>query len=313
LPPVSKRSNPKCKWGWFLWGHQGRSRAHCPDGALRNRGRAAGRGMAQQPACGALDASHVLARPPVSTTFTKAPARPDGQALARRTARLFRVGYRSDRGGGPARGVAHQQASGALDPSHTHPRSPVSTNFTQAPARPDGQALARRATHLIPGGVLEPQRARACPWDGAATGKRCALSMPYTSPPTGQHQLHQSASPLGRAGARPACYALDSGRSTYTRGRGAARGVALQQASGALDPRQTPPRPPVSTNSTKAPARRNGQALARRTACLIPGRVCRDSKKRTAGNPAFQQVNGTPASRRNPPHAPFDSPTPRSS
>ena len=54
----------------------------------------------------------------------------------------------------------------------------------------------------------------------------------------------------------------------------------MQQGSGALDADQTPPRPPVNTNVTKAPARWDGQSLARRTACFTPGGVPRNDGER---------------------------------
>ena len=57
------------------------------------------------------------------------------------------------KGRASARGMAQLHLSNALNPSHITPRPPLSTNVTKAPARPNGQALARRATRLIPGGV----------------------------------------------------------------------------------------------------------------------------------------------------------------
>ena len=64
---------------------------------------------------------------------------------------VIKGGVRRNKGRAPARGVALWHLSGALNSSHTLPRSPVSTNVTIAPASPDGQSLARRAAHLIPG------------------------------------------------------------------------------------------------------------------------------------------------------------------
>ena len=64
-------------------------------------------------------------------------------------------------------GWRKQHLSRALNPSHTTPRSPVSTNVTKAPARSDGRALARRTTCLIPGGVRSTR--------GGATARGMAL------------------------------------------------------------------------------------------------------------------------------------------
>jgi len=168
--------------------------------------------MALRPMSGAFDACHALPRSPLSTNPTKAPARRDGQTLARRAARLFRAGCLSNGGRAAARGMAPRPMSGALDASHALPRSPLSTNPTKAPARRDGRALTRRTACLISGGVLERQREGDCPWDGAATDERGTLSMQHTAPPSPQHRPHKSASPKGRAGARPARCALGSGR-----------------------------------------------------------------------------------------------------
>ena len=104
-----------------------------------------------------------------------------------------------------------QKESSALDPSHITPRSPVSAFVTKAPARSDGQALARRTACLIPGRVPSDRGREAARGVALMTSKRCTLSQPHHSPLSPQHQLHQSASPPERAVSRPAHYVLDSG------------------------------------------------------------------------------------------------------
>ena len=97
----------------------------------------------------------------------------------------------------------------------------------------------------------------------------------------------KSASPPGRAGAHPAHYVLDSGLWHLTsKGARLPVGWRIQRPSDTLYPCQATPRPPVSAHPTTAPARPNGQSLARRAAHLFPdgvpsnkGRAKRDSRR----------------------------------
>jgi len=108
---------------------------------------------------------------------------------------------------GTARGMELLQISGALDVGHILPGSLVKPSFTTAPARRDRQALARRAAHLISGGVIERPRERDCPLGGAAGRSILAACCP----PAPQHFLHQGTCPLGRPDARLAATCMSLG------------------------------------------------------------------------------------------------------
>ena len=157
-----------------------------------------------------IPATHLPAHPSGQTQPNRQPDGTDRRSPGALT--CFTLGgVPNNRGRGPARGMAQPHPSDALDPAQTPPRSPLSTNPTTAPARPNGQSLARRAARLIPGIGTQQHRARDCPWLGAPTSKRCTYSQPSNSPPFPLHQPNHSASPPKRAGARPARCALDSG------------------------------------------------------------------------------------------------------
>jgi len=132
-------------------------------GFLSNKGREAARGVALLRASGALDASQTQHRPPVCTSFTKAPARRNGQGLARRTACLIPGGGLTTEGERLPVGWRINRPAGHGSPATYSLGLPAGTSFNTAPARWGGQARARCTARLIPGGELERRRVRGCP------------------------------------------------------------------------------------------------------------------------------------------------------
>ena len=94
---------------------------------------------------------------PTSARFTPIQRRGCGMRRDGACRVAARTPVAPDRGRAPVRGVALQWGSGVLDGGNKHGMRPLRTGVDKAPARPDGQALARRRRAPCPGRGAERQ------------------------------------------------------------------------------------------------------------------------------------------------------------